>query len=215
MNKVLLKNISIFLFLLSAFFCRAQENSTLVVNEIYSLSKKEKLSTDAYDVFKTNKFLNFKNKQTLIEKIEGSVYKSIDLKKYFSVQKDWEEIEKEDINAFEKDKKSEYSFQNNVMTETKTEYGSYEVRREIKTVYNAKCFVLLYEKKYYVGSNYNRTESVVNDYDNQNRVVKITRRTEYPKKENNTESVITVKYENDIVNISSENGNILCQFTAK
>ncbi|MCR4029732.1 MULTISPECIES: hypothetical protein [Flavobacterium] len=215
MNKVLLKNISIFLFLLSAFFCSAQENSTVVVNEIYSPSKKEKLSTDAYDVFKTNKFLNFKNKQTLIEKIEGSVYKSIDLKKYFSVQKDWEEIEKEDINAFEKDKKSEYSFQNNVMTETKTEYGSYEVRREIKTVYNPKCFVLLYEKKYYVGSNYNRTESIVNDYDNQNRVVKITKRTEYPKKENNTESVITVKYENDIVNISSENGNILCQFTAK
>lgn len=197
----------------TAVFCNAQGNpDEQVFDQIYSPSKKENLSTEAYEVFRTNKFLDFKGRETLIEKIEGTVYKKTDLNNYFSVKKDWKEIEKEDITTFEKDKNAQYSLLHNTMTEIKTEYGSYDVRKELKTVYNAKCFVLLYEKKYFVGSNYNRTESTINVYDAENRVIKIIKRTEYPKKKDNTESVITVKYENDTVNIVSNNGSIVCEF---
>ncbi|GAA3781665.1 hypothetical protein [Flavobacterium ginsengiterrae] len=208
-----MKKTLFFLLALSGILCHAQETpATMIVDAIYSPSKKEKLATDAYEVFKTNKFLDFKNKETLIEKIEGSVYKKTDLNHFFSEKKDWNEIEKEDISTFEKAKNAEYSFLNNTMTEIRTEYGSYDVRKEIKTVYNSKCFVLLFEKKYFVGNNYNRTESITNVYDTQNRVTQITQKTEYDKKENNTKSVITIKYNGDSVDITSENGNILCEF---
>ncbi|MFD1605547.1 hypothetical protein ACFSJW_03020 [Flavobacterium artemisiae] len=198
---------------ITAVFCNAQGNpDEQVFDQIYSPSKKENLSTEAYEVFRTNKFLDFKDKETLIEKIDESVFKKIDLNNYFSVKKDWKEIEKETIASFEKSKNAEYSFLDNTMTEIRTEYGSYDVRKEIKTVYNSKCFVLLYEKKYFVGSDYNRTESIINVYDAENRVIKITKRTEYPKKTENTESIITVKYENGTVNIVSKNGSMHCEF---
>ncbi|WP_035746492.1 hypothetical protein [Flavobacterium sp. WG21] len=207
-----MKNILLFMLLSSLMRCNAQENpEPLVISEVYSLSKKEKLSTTAYEVFKTNKFLNFKNKDTLIEKIDGVVYKKNDLNNFFSYKKDWEKIEKEDTTSYTKKERAKYVYKDNTMIETYLEFGSYEVRKEIKTVYNSKCFVLRYEKKYFVGENYNRTESITNEYDNQNRAVKIIKRTEYSKKENNEEAIITVKYQDGIVTIMSENGTIVCE----
>lgn len=207
-----MKNILIFILLLCT-ICNAQDTPNAdIAKEIYSPPNKEKLAADAYEVFKTNKFLDFKNRETLIEKIEGAVYKKMDLNDYFPNKKEWDKIEKEDITTFEKESNAQYSYSNNTLTEIKTEFGSYNVRKEIKTIYNSKCFVLLYEKKYFVGDNYNRTESTINEYINDNQVVKIIRKTEYPKKENNSQSVIRVKYEDDILNIASENGSILCEF---
>ena len=109
MYKVLKTYISIGLLVISVFTCSAQETpKSVIVNEIYSPSKKEMLSTDAYEVFKTNKFLDFKNKETLVEKIEGAVYKKMDLNDYFPNKKDWDKIEKEDITTFEKEKNAQF-----------------------------------------------------------------------------------------------------------
>lgn len=195
-----------FMFLSSAVRCISQES------QFYSPSKKEKLSTEAYEVFRANKFLNFKDKDSLIENIEDSVYKKTNLNTFFQHKKDWEKIQKEDTASYAKKDNAKYAYKNNTMIETYLEFGSYNVRKEIKKVCNPKSFVLLHEKKYFVGENYNRTESIVNEYDNQNRVIKIIKRTEYSKKENNEESIITVKYENNTVTISSKNGTIVCEF---
>ncbi|AOC96580.1 hypothetical protein BB050_03491 [Flavobacterium anhuiense] len=195
----------IFMFLSSIVRCISQES------QFYSSSKKEKLSTEAYEVFRANKFLNFKDKDSLIENIEGSVYKKTNLNTFFQHKKDWEKIQKEDTASYAKKDNAKYAYKNNTMIETYLEFGSYNVRKEIKKVYNPKSFVLLHEKKYFVGENYNRTESIVNEYDNQNRVIKIIKRTEYSKKENNEESIITSKYENNTVTISSKNGTIACE----
>ncbi|URM36058.1 hypothetical protein [Flavobacterium anhuiense] len=193
------------MFLSSAVRCISQES------QFYSPSKKEKLSTETYEVFRANKFLNFKDKDSLIENIEGSVYKKTNLNTFFQYKKDWEKIQKEDTASYAKKDNAKYAYKNNTMIETYLEFGSYNVRKEIKTVYNPKSFVLLFEKKYFVGENYNRTESIVNEYDNQNRVIKIIKRTEYSKKENNEESIITAKYENNTVIISSKNGTVVCE----
>lgn len=207
-----MKNILIFMLLASLFRCNSQENpKPLIISEVYSPSEKEKLSTDAYEVFRTNKFLNFKNKDILIEKINGSVYKKTDLNNFFGYKKDWEKIQKEDTTSYTKKENAKYVYKDHTMIETNLEFGSYEVRKEVKTVYNPKCFVLLYEKKYFVGENYNRTESIINEYDNQNRVIKIIKRTEHSRKEDNKESIIRVKYEGEIVTITSENGTMVCE----
>ncbi|SMO47101.1 hypothetical protein [Flavobacterium nitrogenifigens] len=195
----------IFMFLSSAVRCISQEL------QVYSPSKKEKLSTEAYEVFRTNKFLDFKDKDSLIENIEGSVYKKTNLNTFFQNKKDWGKIQKEDTASYAKKANAKYAYKDNMMIETYLEFGSYNVRKEIKTVYNPKSFVLLYEKKYFVGENYNRTESIVNEYDNQNRVVRITKRTEYSKKENNEESTTIIKYENETATIASKNGTIICK----
>lgn len=207
-----MKNILLFMLLSSLMRCKAQENpEPLVISEVYSPSKKEKLSTTAYEVFRTNKFLNFKNKDILIEKIDGVVYKKTDLNNFFSYKKDWEKIQKEDTTSYTKKERAKYVYKDNAMIETNLEFRSYEVRKEIKTVYNPKCFVLLYEKKYFVGNNYNRKESITNEYDSQNRVIKIIKRTEYSNKENNEETIITIKYEDEITTVTSENGTIVCE----
>ncbi|WP_417941518.1 hypothetical protein [Flavobacterium sp. RS13.1] len=212
MNISFMKNILLFILLSSVVRCNAQENpKPLVVSEAYSPSKKEKLSTTAYEVFRTNKFLNFKDKDTLIEKIDGVVYKKSDLNNFFSYKKKWEKIQKEDTTSYTKKERAKYMYKDNTMIETNFEFESYEVRKEIKTVYDPKCFVLLYEKKYFVGENYNRTESIINEYDNQNRVIKIIKRTEYSNKENNEEAIIKVKYQEGIATITSENGTIVCE----
>ncbi|WP_268846640.1 hypothetical protein [Flavobacterium aestivum] len=206
-----MKNILIFALLLSSIIkCSAQESPKMDV-EFYSPSKNEKLSTEAYEVFRTNKFLNFKDKDTFVEKINGTIYKKTDLNNFFSYKKDWEKIQKEDTASYPKKERAKYLYTNNTMIEAVTEFGNYNVHKEIKTVYNPKCFVLQYEKKYFVGDDYNRTESIFNEYDNQNRVVKIIKRTEQGKKENNEESIITVKYEDEIVTITSKNGTIACE----
>ncbi|RYJ37527.1 hypothetical protein NU08_3519 [Flavobacterium anhuiense] len=195
----------IFLFLSSTVRCVSQDL------QVYSPSKKEKLSTEAYEVFRTNKFLDFKDKDSLIEKIDGAIYKKTNLNTFFQHKKDWGKIQKEDTASYAKKGNAKYAYKDNSMIETYLEFGSYNVRKEIKTVYNPKSFILLYEKKYFVGENYNRTESIVNEYDNQNRVIKITKRTEYSKKENNEESITTIKYENETAAITNKNGTIICK----
>lgn len=209
-----MKNIILFMLLSSVIRCNAQEDSKpLVVSEVYSAPKDQKLSTDAYEVFRTNKFLNFKNKDILIEKINGNVYRKFDLNNFFGYKKDWGKIQKEDSTRYSKKKFAKYVYKDNVMIETATEYGNYEVRKEIKTIYNPKCFVLFYEKKSFVGDSYVRTESIRNEFDQRNRVVKIIKRTETDRKEDNTEYIITIGYQGEIVTITSENGTMECEFT--
>lgn len=147
------------------------------------------------------------------EIIDGNVYKKVDLNQFFDYKKNWTAIEKETFYTYKQDDpKYTYVFTDNTMTETYTRGGSYGVRREIKTIYNAKGFVLSQEEKVFAGDHYNETRTILNQFDPYNRVIKIIYKTERVKKEENKESEINVTYENDLVKIKSENGTIICKF---
>ncbi|WP_136668316.1 hypothetical protein [Flavobacterium sp. H122] len=179
----------------------------------FELSKNRKLSVDAFTVFETNKYLDFKEKDSLVEIINDSVYKKTDLNNYFGYKKNWIEIENETFETYKLgDEKYNYSFHDNTMTQTYTKFGSYGVRREIKTVYNLKGFIINREEKVFVGANYNETRIIINQFDDKNRVLKITQKTEYENKKQNTESVIDVVYNKNSIKISSADGTIVCRF---
>lgn len=179
-----------------------------------TLSRNEKLAADAYNVFKTNKFLDFKDKDFMEELIDGNVYKKFDLHQFFDHKKNWDAIENETFNPYKQDRPGyNYLFANTTMTETYTKSGSYGVRREIKTVYNAKGFILSREEKISVNDLHNETRSIFNEFDQKNRVVKITSTTERMVKEENKKSVTDIVYDTDQIKITSENGTIICRFS--
>jgi len=180
---------------------------------IFDISKNEKLSNEAFQVFETNKFLDFKNKDTLIEIINDTVYKKTVLNNFFSYQKDWNEIENETFETYKQNKKGyKYIFLDNTMIETYSKIGSYNVNREIKTIYNSKGFIIYQEEKVFVGDLHNETRITINEFDKKNRVIRIIEKTERTKKEENTSKLIEVKYNDDNILITSENGTIICKF---
>jgi hypothetical protein len=197
------------------FFSLVLSSSTFgqIVVELPEASKNELLSLDAYKVFKTNKFLDFKTRDTLIEIIDNTIYKKTGLINYFSYKKNWNEIEKENYNTYKKNNaKYNYTYLDSTMTESYMKFGDYNVQREINTVYNSKGFILNNQEKVFVGDNYNQTRIIINKYDDKNRITKIINRTERVNKNENKESTIDVKYSENLINISSENGNIVCKF---
>lgn len=180
----------------------------------FEFSQKEKLSTDAFTVFKTNKYLDFKGKDTLIQIIDNTIYERIDLNNYFKAKKNWEAIENENYDNYKKaDEKYKYTYQDNKMIENYSQLGSYGVKREFTTEYNSQGFILSQQEKKFVNDSYNETLTTVNSYDNKNRVTKITKRTERKNPKENTEEIITVAYEDNFIKVTSSNGNIVCKFT--
>lgn len=176
-------------------------------------SQKEKLSNDAFIVFKTNKYLDFKGKDSLIQIIDDTVYKRIDLNNYFKAKKNWEAIETESSDNYKKaDERYKYTYQDNKMVESYSPMGNYGVKREFTNEYDSKGFVLSQQEKKFVNDSYNETLIIVNSYDKKNRVTQITKRTERKNPKENTEEKITVAYEDDLMNVTSSNGTIVCKF---
>lgn len=199
-----------FLFYFYASFSFSQD---IVMPSVYELPKNEKLSLDAFRIFKTNKYLDFKNKDILIEKINDSVFKKTDLNNYFNYKKDWEEIENETASNYKNEKpKYSYEFVDNMMIERYDVYGGYNVNREMKTVYDLKGYVLLKEEKVFVGDNFQETRSTINTYDSKNRVTKIIDRIEKRDEKENSENIINALYKDNTVAVNSENGTIVCEF---
>ena len=197
---------------LLCFYASLSFSQNVAMPPVYELPKNEKLSLDAFTVFKTNKYLDFKNKDILIEKINESVFQKTDLNNYFNYKKDWEEIENETASYYkEENPKHSYDFVDNTMIERYDVYGGYNVHREMKTVYDLKGYVLLKEEKVFVGDNFQETRSTINTYDSKNRVTEIIDRIEKSDKKENSESFINVLYKNNTVTINSENGTIVCE----
>lgn len=98
------------------------------------------------------------------------------------------------------------------MTETYNVFGSYNVNREMKTIYNSKGFITYQEEKVFVGDDYNETRIIINEFDEKNRVVKITNRTERRNNEENKQQIIEAIYDQNTLTVKSENGTIVCKF---
>lgn len=179
----------------------------------YQPSKNQLLSTDAYSVYKTNKYLDFKDNDTLVELINDTTLKKIDLYNFFGYKMDWAKIENESFITYKQEGENNiYTFLDSTMIETKDEYGSYDVRRVIKTIYNSKGFILNREEKVYVGDNLNETRSIINEFDEKNRVTKITKGTDRKNKKENQQQIIDVIYDQNFLTVKSDYGTIICKF---
>lgn len=184
-----------------------------ILTSPFEPSKNQLLSNDAYSVYKTNKYLDFKDRDTLVELINDTIYEKIDLNNYFGYKKNWNEIENETFETYKKNEEGhKYMFQDSTMIETYNKFGSYNVNREMKTIYNSKGFITYQEEKVFVGDDYNETRIIINEFDAKNRVTKITKRTDRRNKEENEQQIIEAIYDNNILTVKSENGTIICKF---
>lgn len=182
-------------------------------------SKNQLLSGDAYQIFKTNKFLDYKEKDSLIEIIDNEIYEKTDLNSYFGYKKNWAKIEKEDTTAYRKPTEKyslnqySYSYTDSTMTQH-YEYnvGQYDMRRELNTIYNLKGFVIYDEKKTYFNDILSETESTTNIFDSKNRTTQIINRTIKKNKQENKQTIIEAIYDNNTVTVKSENGTMICKF---
>jgi|GEM_PF-1796490 len=179
------------------------------------LSKERLLDVDAYHVFRTNKYLDFKDMVEIKKSIDGTPYQTTDLRKKYG-STDWSKIENEDASTYQVKNNPDikYEFSNGSMTASYTyDESLVNLHGEVKTVYSAKGFVLLLEKKRtFAADGRTETESVINEFDNSNRVKKIISRFENNKDQSkNKEAVVNVDYKENEIVINSNNGTMKCE----
>ena len=188
------------------------------VSAPYQMSNNELLSNDAYQIFKTNKFLDYKEKDSLIEIINNKIYEKTELNNYFGYKVNWAEIEKEDTITYRKpyDKYAlnqySYSYTDSTMTQHFISYVSNSITRKLTTIYNLKGFVIYDDKKTYFDDSLYELESTTNVFDDKNRAIKIIKRTDRKNKEENQQNIIEAIYGNNTVTVKSENGTMICKF---
>lgn len=178
------------------------------------LSKEQLLGVDAFQVFRTNKFLNYKDVDVINQYIDTVLYETVNVKKSYG-GKDWHKIEQETAADYRKDNPDlTYTFSDGNMTESYSyDQSAVQLHGDVKTVYNPKGFLLLQEKKRtFLSSGHVETQSIINEFDNQNRVVKIIRRFEDSRnKDANREEIVRAEYRKNEVIVSSANGVLRCE----
>ncbi|MBS0026535.1 hypothetical protein ACTJJ0_02725 [Chitinophaga sp. 22321] len=201
--------------ILIAFLCFPTVFFGQEMKGVAMLSKEQMLDVDAYHVFRTNKYLDFKDMVEINKFIDGTLYQATDLRKKYG-STDWNKIENENASTYQVKNNPgiKYEFSNGNMTAKYTYDDSMiNLHGEVKTVYNAKGFVLLLEKKrMFAADGRTETESVINEFDSSNRVKKIINRFENDKdKSKNKEAVINVDYKEHEILICSNNGTMKCE----
>ncbi len=182
-------------------------------------SQNEKLSIDAYNVFKTNKFLDFKDQDTLLEIIDGVVYKTTNLNRYFSTPKDWNRILAEDTSSYRRPVERyptttyNYSYTDTSMTESHDDYNpQYDLINAWKTVYNLKGFITYHEKNTSIKGALVQIRNTTNTFDAQNRVLKIVKKEARAGGDFRRETITQAVYAGNTVTVSSGNGTVICRF---
>jgi len=137
------------------------------------------------DVFKTNKYLDFKGYDSLKLYKDGIHFKTIDLNTYFDRPKNWTRIENESIKDYYRKKDGFYERNYNyietdsTLTETYDYYGVMEHLIKKKTVYNKDLFVI-YEESAWFDKNLNliKTDETYNYFFGNNQLYKIAKYSE-------------------------------------
>ncbi|GEM_PF-1440860 len=183
----------------------------------YMPNKQERLLTTAHNVFKTNKYLNFKDKDVVRYYVDDSLYKQENLYDYFSYEKDWDEVAQEDTASYRKTEEQygdrKYIYTDSTMTEWYSKGSSSYIWREMKIVLNPKAFILLEEEQISYQDKVVEIRSLINEYDAKNRVLRIINKTEKQQREENTQSIAEVQYKSDAVIITTEDGTIRCELS--
>nr|WP_295863830.1 hypothetical protein [uncultured Chitinophaga sp.] len=203
-----MKHIFILLLVSLSVSVHAQEKS------IATLSKEQQLGVDAFQVFRTNKFLDYKDVDVINQYIDTVLYETVNVKKSYG-GKDWRKTEQETAADYRKDNPDlTYTFSDGNMTESYSyDQSTVQLHGDVKTVYNPKGFVLLQEKKRtFLSSGRIEIQSTINEFDPQNRVVKIIRRFEDSgNKDANREETVRAQYRKNEVIISSAHGTLRCE----
>ncbi|SKA37254.1 hypothetical protein SAMN04488128_104246 [Chitinophaga eiseniae] len=181
---------------------------------VVTLSKEQLLGVDAFQVFRTNKFLDYKDVDVIKKYIDTVLYETMNVKKSYG-GKDWHKVAQETAADYRKDNPDlTYTFSDGNMTESYSYDDSMiQLHGDVKTVYNPKGFMLLQEKKRtFLSSGRIETQSTINEFDHQNRVVKIIRRFEDSQHKNATrEEIVRAEYGKNEVIVSSANGVLRCE----
>lgn len=206
MMKLLFNGI---IFLMLPFLLQGQDMKGIAMP-----SKAEMLDLDAYHVFQTNKYLDFRDMIQIKKYIGNVLYKTTDLRKSYGAM-DWNSIENEDASSYKKKNTiEEYTFSGGNMTAAYSyELSQEKIRGAVTTVYNPKGFLLLHKKEEtFLISGRTETAAIINEFDNRHRVVKIINR--YKNSQDSTknkETVINASYGNNEIIFSSENGTMRCE----
>ena len=173
--------------------------------------KHEALSKDAYQVYKANKFLDYKGKDSLIEIIDDKVFKKMDLKKFSFYN--WTEIENETAETYKR-VGNEYinTFKNDTLI-VNSRLENSGITLEMKATYNAKGFILNFEQKIYNAGQLKEIRMKKYEYDDKNRVLKIIYKSkDFENKKIEEVYIISAAYKNNGIEIKSDNGVMFSQF---
>ena len=176
----------------------------------------------AMDVFKTNKYLDFKGYDSLKLYKDGIHFKTINLKKYFDRPKNWTRIESESIKDYYKHKDGfyernyTYTETDSTLTETFDYFGVMEHVIKKKTVYNKDLFII-YEESQWFDKNLNLTETnkTYNYFLSNNQLYKIVKYNELPVEEESkrfASNDLYMMYDKNIVHIQGNFGRIKAEF---
>lgn len=182
------------------------------------LSRSEALAADAGVVFRTNKFLDFRGQDTLVQTIAQVVYAVTDLRRNYGTSKDWPKVEAEDTATYRRPveryaaTRYHYAYTDTSMTERYTSPGAQpNMHTAWTTVYNLQGFVTYAEKKTYIDDKLVVTKGTTNTFDRQNRVLRIAEKSVSSLKELNAASVIRAAYAGNTVTVTSDNGIMVCR----
>lgn len=173
---------------------------------------------DANAVFRANKFLDFKDKDSLVESIDGLIYKSTDLNRYFGAKQDWKRIEAEDTSSYRKPVERyattqySYAYTDTSMTESFDNWNAqYNMKTSFKSTWNPKGFLIYTEKKTFIDNKLVRTISTTNTFNSNNRVISILENSVYSGREKKSQSMIKAFYTDSEVTVTSDHGTIVCK----
>jgi len=176
----------------------------------------------AMDVFKTNKYLDFKGYDSLKLYKDGIHFKTINLNNYFDRPKNWTRIENESIKDYYRHKDSfyernySYAETDSTLTETYDYYGVMEHLIKKKTVFNKDLFVI-YEESAWFDKNLNliKTDETYNYFLSNNQLYKIAKYSELAVQEEGkrlADNDLYMMHDKNTVYIQGNFGRIKAEF---
>jgi len=177
----------------------------------------------AMDVFKTNKYLDFKGYDSLKLYKDEILFKAINLNTYFDRPKNWTKIESESIKDYYRKKDGfyernySYTETDSTLTETYDYYGVMEHLIKRKTVYNNALFVI-YEESQWFDKNLNliKTDKTYNYFLSNNQLYKIAKYSELPVEEEGKfppqDNDLYIMHNKNTVHIQGNFGRIRAEF---
>lgn len=176
----------------------------------------------AMEVFKTNKYLDFKGYDSVELYKNDILFKTINLNTYFDRPKNWNSIEDESIKDYYRKKDGfyernyTYTETDSTLTETYDYYGVMEHLIKNKTVFNKALFVI-YEENQWFDKNLQliETDKTYNYFLNNNQLYKIAKYNEFPVEEEGkriADNDLYIMHHKNTVHIQGNFGRIRADF---
>lgn len=208
-----MKNIlTLFVLIITVFTSKAQEYLSPPPS-LAPPTKNEQLVKDAFSIFRANKYLDFKGRDSLAIAINDVFYSKVDLNNYFDQEKDWKNILAEDTTNYRHNIKSyKYSYTDSTMIEQNNYRGRNFKFFDREKIYNTKGFLLSETTKSGDSTKLKETRSIIYRYDKQNRATAIINTIINYEKKDTLVSKISAIYGDLDVTIKSNLETVFCKF---